>query len=155
MKISPSVCAHIAIISWKFCILNSNHSRVIHPQSLYFSLKCRLLFSVFYCFCMFVNKHFANLKCAKKWCDVQSGWYYFLYKDECIARFSYLHECTFNKYTSYSWYYDILGNEQQVSFKKFLLEMNLVHGKRKWWNGHSKLSRKIAIELTWLCREPN
>ena len=22
--------------------------------------------------------------------------YYFLYKDECIARFSYLHYCTFN-----------------------------------------------------------
>ena len=25
--------------------------------------------------------------------------------------------------------------------------MNLVRGRRKWWNGYSKFSRKIAIEL--------
>ena len=34
--------------------------------------------------------------------------------------------------TSYPWYYDIRGNEWQVTFRKFLLEMNLVRGRRKW-----------------------
>ena len=27
--------------------------------------------------------------------DAQSVWYYFLQKDDCITRFSYMHECTF------------------------------------------------------------
>ena len=38
------------------------------------------------------------------------------------------------------------GNEWQAAFKSLLLEMNLVRGRRKWWNGYSKLSQKIAIE---------
>ena len=50
---------------------------------MYFSLKCRLLFNLFYCFCMFVIKHFTYLKCAyikeRKlywylWIIIESNW---------------------------------------------------------------------------------
>ena len=39
------------------------------PVKFVFFLKSRLLFNVFYCFCMFVNKHFTYLRCAnlKAW----------------------------------------------------------------------------------------
>ena len=49
---------------------------------------------------MFVNKHFGNLKCAyrksERCYNAQSALHYFLNEDESIARFSYLHESTFN-----------------------------------------------------------
>ena len=34
------------------------------PLNFVLFLKCRLLFNIFYCFCMFVNKHFRYLRCA-------------------------------------------------------------------------------------------
>ena len=61
--------------------------------------KSRLLFNVFYRFCMFVNKYFAYLKraCLKNWKVLyeQFEWYCFLYGDEFIAEFLYMHSCTF------------------------------------------------------------
>ena len=44
LKISLYILAHIKIIPVKFV----------------FFLKNRLIFNIIYCFCMFVNKHFAN-----------------------------------------------------------------------------------------------
>ena len=71
------------------------------PVKFVFFLKSRLLLNVLYCFCLFVNKHFANPKCAylKKMKDVIMRNLHdpILYKDECIARFLYLHGCTFNR----------------------------------------------------------
>ena len=32
----------------------------LFPVEFVFFLKSRLIFNIFYCFCMFVNKHFAN-----------------------------------------------------------------------------------------------
>ena len=37
LKISPYVCVYMKIITWKFHILISKNSRVIHSKSLYFS----------------------------------------------------------------------------------------------------------------------
>ena len=50
-----------------------------------------LLFNIFFCFYMFVNKHFAYLKDLKVvQCKI------FLYEDKYIARISYLQYCTFH-----------------------------------------------------------
>ena len=57
------VWVHIKTIPWKFCILNPRNSRVIYTWSLCFFLKNRLLFNKFYCFSMFVNKHFISREC--------------------------------------------------------------------------------------------
>ena len=48
------------IIPWKFCIVDPNNSNNPILVKFVFFLKIRLLFKVFYCFCMFVNKHFPN-----------------------------------------------------------------------------------------------
>ena len=45
------------------------------PVKLAFFLKSRLLFNIFYCFCMFVNKHFANSTIKDK--KVKFSLYYF------------------------------------------------------------------------------
>ena len=34
--------------------------------------------------------------------NAQYVWYYFLHKDECITRFSYLHERTFKSHAAYN-----------------------------------------------------
>ena len=58
MRISLYARHHITI-PWKLRILKPKNSRVsIYPWSLKFSLKSRLLFNLFYCFCMFVKKIF-------------------------------------------------------------------------------------------------
>ena len=44
------------------------------PLKFVFFLKSSLLFNLFYCFCMFVNKHFAYLRCA-----CLKGWKVLLY----------------------------------------------------------------------------
>ena len=51
-------------------------------------------------------------------------------------------------HTSYPWYYDIRGNEWQVAFIKFLLEMNLVRKEKmmKW------VFQTIAKDCDWNIR---
>ena len=63
-KISPCVCVHIKTISWEFRILNPKKPKSHSAVKSEFFFKCRLLFNVFYCFCMFVKKHFAYLRYA-------------------------------------------------------------------------------------------
>ena len=58
LKISLHVCFHIKTITWKFRFLNPKDSRVICLLSF---LKSRLIFILFYCFWMFVNKLFTYL----------------------------------------------------------------------------------------------
>ena len=63
LKISPYVCVHL-----------NNTLKISHSESWEYSsyslvtfvnfLKSRLLFNVFYHFCMFVNKHFIYLRCT-------------------------------------------------------------------------------------------
>ena len=81
----------------------NNTLKILHSESLEFSsysplkfvffLKSRLLFNVLYCFCMFVNKHFANLKCSYENCynemcyKVQSAWSYFYTKKNVLQDF--------------------------------------------------------------------
>ena len=55
-------CVHIKTIPWKFCFLNPKNSRVIYPWNFVNFLKSRLIFILFYCFWMFVNKLFTYLK---------------------------------------------------------------------------------------------
>ena len=64
----------ICLCSYKNTILKVSHSESkefssYSPVNSVFFLKSRLIFNVFYCFCMFVNKHFAYLYCAylKRW----------------------------------------------------------------------------------------
>ena len=59
----------ICLCSYKNNILKTSHSEFQEfssylPVKFVFLLKSRLLFNAFYCFCMFVNKHFAYLRCA-------------------------------------------------------------------------------------------
>ena len=60
---------HLKIIYWKCRILNRDKSRIIYPQSLHLFWKIRLIFNIFYCFRMFVNKIFTYLRhvCFKRW----------------------------------------------------------------------------------------
>ena len=58
------VCVHMKTILWKFLILNPKNSRVICLWSLKSFLKSRLIFILFFCFWMFVNKLFTYLTCA-------------------------------------------------------------------------------------------
>ena len=69
------------------------------PVKLVIFLKSRLLFNVFYCFCMFLNKHFTNLKYAylKKWkllCVIM--WYYFYMKTNVLLDFHICISVTLN-----------------------------------------------------------
>ena len=50
-------------------------------------------------------------------------WYYFLYKDECFARFSYLHECTFNPFLGWLFgpRFEWAGGGKFVPYLKFKL----------------------------------
>ena len=57
MQILLIVLIHLIITPWKFRILNS---KSYSPANFVPFLKSRLLFSAFYCFCMFVSKHFTN-----------------------------------------------------------------------------------------------
>ena len=64
----------ILLGSYKNNILKISHSKFweflsYSPIRFVFFFKSRLLFNVSYCFCMFVNKHFAYWKCTylKKW----------------------------------------------------------------------------------------
>ena len=59
LEISQCVRVHIKTILWKFRILNPKNSWIVVVF-----LKSRLLFKIFYCFCMFVSKHFIYLGCA-------------------------------------------------------------------------------------------
>ena len=65
-----------------------------------FFLKSRLLFNIFYCFCMFVKKHFIYLGCVylKKLTLFlyETFGTLILCEDEDIGRLSNLHYCTFN-----------------------------------------------------------
>ena len=63
----PYVLIPLKTIRWKRLILNSKNSRVIHQNILFFKEKVDF-FNVFYCFCMFVNKHFANF--TNKWLEI-------------------------------------------------------------------------------------
>ena len=84
MKISLHVCLHIKTIPWKFPILNPNNSRVIFWKS-------RLIFNIFCCFWIFVNKLLIYLTCAylKKYrCrNVKSSTYYFHMKTKILKDF--------------------------------------------------------------------
>ena len=55
---------HIKTTPWKFRILIPKNSGVTYQWSLFFFWKSRLPLNIFYCFCMFVNKHFRYLGCA-------------------------------------------------------------------------------------------
>ena len=86
---------HLKIIYWKCRILNPDKSRIIYPQSLHLFWKIRLIFNLFYCFRMFVNKKFTYLRhvCFKRW---KVLWYdtfgtLFLCRDKNLGRFSDLH----------------------------------------------------------------
>ena len=61
------------------------------PVKFVFSLKSRLLFNVFYFFCMFVNKHSRYVKCTylkrERCYNVQSAWYYFYMKTNILQDF--------------------------------------------------------------------
>ena len=62
LKILLYALHQIKTIPWKFRILKpNNNSRVIHPLSLYFFLRSRLLLNILHRFCMFVNKYFIYL----------------------------------------------------------------------------------------------
>ena len=68
-------------IPWKFRIVNPKNSGVIYPWNLFFFIKSRLIFKIFYCFCMFVNKHFINrgayISKSKQYHNVKTSEYYF------------------------------------------------------------------------------
>ena len=57
LKISPYVCVHITTIPWKFCFLNPKNSPVFALKFVNF-LKSRLVFILFYCFWMFLERLF-------------------------------------------------------------------------------------------------
>ena len=69
------------------------------PVKFTYFLKSRLLFNILYCFCMFVNKHFAYLWCTylKKWkCyNAQSTLYYFYTKTNLLQDFHICISVTF------------------------------------------------------------
>ena len=62
--------------------------------------------------------------------NAQSALYYFLYEDECTARFSHLHECTFKSFSgdasTYSFRASFLGNSKGISDKVFS-QINFEH----------------------------
>ena len=70
LKISPYICVHTKIISWKFRILNPRILELFARQVWIF-LKSRLLFNAIYCFCMFVkNIHISKVHISQKVKDV-------------------------------------------------------------------------------------
>ena len=92
MKISLYVQVHLKTIPWKFRILYPKNSRVIYPWKIGFFWKSRLLFNIFYCFCMFVNKYFIHLSGAhnskSKWCyNAELSAYYFYVKTKISIDF--------------------------------------------------------------------
>ena len=58
-KFHNKVRIHRKTIPWKFHVLNPKNSGIIYPWICVF-LKCSLIFKIFYCFRMFVNKLFIN-----------------------------------------------------------------------------------------------
>ena len=67
-----------------------------------FFLKISLLFKIFYCFFIFVDKHFINMgeyisKSKLNGVIIRNLRHIILYKDEYTINFVYLHWCTLNK----------------------------------------------------------
>ena len=84
MKISVHVRVHITTILWKFSILNPKSSRVILLLKFVNFLKTRLIFNIFYCFWMFLNKLFTYLMRAY----LKKYWtYYFPMKTKTLGDF--------------------------------------------------------------------
>ena len=99
MKIFLYICVNIKTVPWRFPILNPKNSRVICSGSLSILLKSRLIFNMFYCFWIFVNKLFTYLTCAylkkKKVFSCKIFNILLSYEDKDIDRYSKLHWCTF------------------------------------------------------------
>ena len=91
LKIFLHVCVLMKTILWKFRILSPKNSRVICPVKCVNFLKSRLIFNIFYCFWMYINKLFTYLTCAclQKWrCfNVKSSIFYFHMKTKISADF--------------------------------------------------------------------
>ena len=98
MKISLYVWLHIKTIPWKF--------RNLKPVTFEFFLKSRLLFNIFYCFCMFVNKHFIYLECIiskiKQCYNAKPSAYYFYVKKKILVDF---HTCISVPLSDYKFFY--------------------------------------------------
>ena len=90
MEISLYVCVHVKTILWKFRIVNQEFSSYLPAKFVNF-LKSRLIFNIFYCFWMFVNKLFTYLTWAylrkQKVFNVKSSTYYFHMKTKALADF--------------------------------------------------------------------
>ena len=80
-------------------------------------LKSRLIFNIFYCFSMFVNKFFIYLTCAylksKRCFDVKSSTYYFHMKTKILADF----QICINFPLRY------ISNDLSVQLAKYLLKL--------------------------------
>ena len=63
MQIWKSLHGRVHIAPWKLSLLNPKNSCVIYLWRCIF-LKNRLVFNIFYCFCMFVKKHFIYIGCT-------------------------------------------------------------------------------------------
>ena len=63
MHIWKSLHGRVHIASWKLSLLNPKNSWVIYLWRCIF-LKNRLVFNIFYCFCMFVKKQFIYIGCT-------------------------------------------------------------------------------------------
>ena len=79
------------MIPRNFRILNPNKSRVNPPAKFAFFLKIRLIFNIFYCFRMFVNKHLhisgMHISKSKRCYNVIPSVHYFYVKTELLAVF--------------------------------------------------------------------
>ena len=75
-------------ISWKFHILNPIYSELF-TREVYTFLKSRLLFNIFYCFCMFVvNKRFMTMvahNAKSEWYYNAKSWAYYFYVNTKIS----------------------------------------------------------------------
>ena len=102
MQIRKSL--HMFVFIWKWYLENFAFwilriLEILTVKFLFF-LKSRLLFNQLNCFCLFATNtlqiYSAHISKSERYYNAKSVCYYFLHKNECITRFSYLHEGTFN-----------------------------------------------------------